>query len=50
MKLILENGVWAWANSPERYVKESVANVANYLVELADVLWQFPKKNLRIPL
>ena len=39
-----EKGVWAWANSPSRYIKELVANVENYLEELADAHWQFPKK------
>ena len=40
----LDNGVWAWANIPERYVKELVTSVGNYLAELADARWQFPKK------
>ena len=40
----LENGLWAWANIPARYVKELVANVEKYLDELADAHWQFPKK------
>ena len=33
-KMILKNRVWAWLNSPSRYVKESVANVKKYLAEL----------------
>ena len=49
-KMRLENGVWAWANRPERYVKESVANVKNYLDELADARWQFLKKKAKNPL
>ena len=40
----LKKGVWAWTNSPARYVKESVANVGKYLDELADSNWQLPKK------
>ena len=40
----LENGVWAWANIPEKYVKESVSNVEKYLAEFYDAHWQFPKK------
>ena len=44
MKIRHENGVWAWANIPERYVKESVANVDNYLTKLVDARWQFTKK------
>ena len=42
--------VWAWTNSPTRYVKESVANVEKYLIELGDARWKLPKKNMRIPL
>ena len=41
--MILENGVWAWSKIPARYVKESVANVEKYLVELGGARWQFPK-------
>ena len=40
-KIRLENGVWSWANSPAIYVKESVANVENYLSGLASARWQF---------
>ena len=43
-KMRLYNGVWAWENIPARYVKELVVNVDNYLDRLADVSWQFPKK------
>ena len=39
----LDNGVWTWANIPERYDKELVAKVDNYLVELGDSCWQLPK-------
>ena len=39
----LKNEVWAWTNSQERYVKESVTNMEKYLAELADVHWQLPK-------
>ena len=35
-KMRLENGVWARANSPARYVKESVANVETYFSEFSD--------------
>ena len=42
-KMQLENGVWPCANRPARYVKESVLNVENYLSDLADAGWQFPK-------
>ena len=48
-KMRLENGVWAWTNSPARYVKELVSNVENYLAELADACWQFPKKKSENP-
>ena len=41
-KLRIENSVWAWGNSPSRYVKESFSNVEKYLVELADAHWKFP--------
>ena len=30
-KMRLENGIWAWVNIPESYVKEYVANVEKYL-------------------
>ena len=43
-KMRLENGLWAWANSPARYVKGLLANVENYLAELADTCWQLLKK------
>ena len=33
-----------WKNIPERYVKESVANVEKYLADLGDACWHFPKK------
>ena len=48
-KMRLENGVWAWANIPASYVKESVANVEKYLAELADGRWNFPKKKAEYP-
>ena len=43
-KIRLEKGVWSWANSPSRYVKESMANFDKYLAELADTRCQLPKK------
>ena len=42
-KMRLKNGVWAWVNIPAWYVKESVANIENYLVELGNARWKFPK-------
>ena len=42
-KRILENVVWAWANSLARYVKLPVANVEKYLSELSNARWQLPK-------
>ena len=33
-KMMLKNVVWAWGNSPARYVNELVANVDKYLAEL----------------
>ena len=48
-KMRLENGVWAWANSPVRYVNESVANVDKYLVELVDLRWNFYKNKADNP-
>ena len=48
-KMRLENGVWAWANSSARYVKELVANVENYFSGLDGVCWQLPKKNAENP-
>ena len=50
MILRLENVVWAWGKPPARYVKELVANNEKYLEELAEARWQFPRRNLRIPL
>ena len=32
----LDNGIWAWADISERYVKELVASVEKYLAEVAD--------------
>ena len=48
-KIRLENGVWSWANSPAIYVKESVANVENYLSGLASARWQFPENKSENP-
>ena len=48
-KMRLENGVWAWANSPESYFKESVANVEKYLTGLAYACWHLPKKKAEKP-
>ena len=48
-KMRLENRVWAWSNSPERYVKESMGNVEKYLAELADLSWKIPKKKSENP-
>ena len=48
-KMRFENWVWAWANSPARYVKELVANVEKYLAELADAHWQLPNKKAGNP-
>ena len=48
-KTKLENRVWAWANSPSRYVKELVANVEKYLAELDDARWQLTKKKAEKP-
>ena len=48
-KMWLENGVWEWANSPERCVKESVENMEKYLAALADASWNFPKKKAYNP-
>ena len=48
-KMRLENKVWAWANIPEMYVKELVANMGNYLAELADERWQFLKNKAENP-
>ena len=35
-KINLKNGLWSLENIPTLYVKESVANVEKYLVELGD--------------
>ena len=48
-KIILENGVWAWANIPARYVKESVEIIEKYLAKLADARWQLPKNKVENP-
>ena len=45
----LESGVWAWVNSPARYVKELVANIEEYLPELSDAHWQSSKKKAENP-
>ena len=47
--ILLENGVWAWENSPARYAKESVANVEKCLSELADARWKLPKNKAKNP-
>ena len=46
----LDNRVWARATIPTRYIKELVANVEQYLAELADAHWQLPKKKANKPL
>ena len=43
-KMRFKNVVWEWSNIPARYVKELVANVEKYLVELNDARWKLPKK------
>jgi hypothetical protein len=43
-KMRLENGIQAWANSPEKYVWSSVKNVQKYLTDLGDDRWKLPKK------
>ena len=43
-KIKPENRVWAWANRPSIYVKESVVNVESYLAKLGDARWQLPNK------
>ena len=43
-KMQLENGVWAWASSPARYVKEAVKNVEKYLEDLNDARWKLPTR------
>ena len=48
-KMRLESGVWAWVNSPARYVKELVANIEEYLPELSDAHWQSSKKKAENP-
>ena len=45
----LEDRVWAWSNSTEIYVKESVAKVEKYLSELTDAPWYLPKKKAENP-
>ena len=41
-KIRLDNVVWASANIPARYVKESVANIENYLAGLGNTRWKLP--------
>ena len=48
-KMRLENRVWAWANIPESYVKESVEKVEKYLAELADARCKLKKKKAENP-
>ena len=48
-KINLENGLWARKNIQALYVKESVANVEKYLVELGDACWQLPKNKADNP-
>ncbi len=43
-KMQLENGAWAWANSPAKYVWSSVQNVEKYLKDLGDSRWKLPSK------
>ena len=43
-KMRLENGVWAWANSPAKYVRECCNNTQTYLNELEGDRWKLPKK------
>ena len=43
-KMRLENGEWAWENSPEGYLKELISNFDKYLVGLGDTRWQLPNK------
>jgi len=43
-RMRMANGVWAWANSPAKYVKESCNNVQKYLDELGNARWKLPKQ------
>ena len=43
-KMKLPNGVWAWAMSPTKYVRQSVENVEKYLKEHLDGRWKLPKR------
>jgi hypothetical protein len=43
-KMILDNGVSAWASSPAKYVWASVENVEKYLQDLGDKRWKLPRK------
>ena len=43
-KMILDNGVSAWASSPAKYVRTSVENVEKYAKDLGDNRWKLPSK------
>ena len=43
-KMRTANGVWAWVNSPDRYVRESVKNMEIYLRGLNNNRWALPNK------
>ncbi len=45
-KVQLENKVWAWAQSPSKYVQEAIANVEKHLAETGRYL---PKKKASSP-
>ena len=43
-KMILDNGVSAWASSPAKYVWASVEIVEKYIKDLGDERWKLPRK------
>ena len=43
----LDNNLWAWSKIPERYVKESVSKVEEYLDEFSDAHWQLSRKKAK---